>query len=207
MLNTYLDLIAKATGLPKTKISNTINLLEEGATIPFISRYRKEVTGSLDEVQIANIQEQLQKLKDIDKRRETIIASIEEQGKMTPDLLQKIKKTYQLNELEDLYLPYKRKRKTRASVARENGLEPLASKLLLQENFNINKFASTLLSEKVTTIEDALKGARDIIAEQVNETEEARTSVRQSFKDDAYIRAKLVRGKEKEAAKYQDYFD
>lgn len=207
MLNTYLDLIAKATGLPTTKISNTINLLEEGATIPFISRYRKEVTGSLDEVQIANIQEQLQKLKDIDKRRETIIASIEEQGKMTPELLQKIKKTYQLNELEDLYLPYKRKRKTRASVARENGLEPLAAKLLTQENFNINEFASTLLSEKVTTIEDALKGARDIIAEQVNETEDARTSVRQSFKDDAYIRAKLVRGKEKEAAKYQDYFD
>ena len=207
MLNIYIDLIAKATGLPATKIANTIKLLEEGATIPFISRYRKEVTGSLDEVQIATIQEQLQKLKDIDKRRETIINSIEEQGKMTPELLQKINKTYQLNELEDLYLPYKRKRKTRASVARENGLEPLAQKLLLQENFNITNFATQLLSDKVPTVEDALKGARDIIAEQINETEEARNSVRRSFEEDAFITAKLVRGKDKEAAKYQDYFE
>jgi len=207
MLKIYIDLIAKATSLPTTKIANTIKLLEEGATIPFISRYRKEATGSLDEVQIGIIQEQLQKLKDIDKRRETIINSIEEQGKMTPELLEKINKTYQLNELEDLYLPYKRKRKTRASVARENGLEPLAQKLLLQENFNITNFATQLLSDKVPTIEDALKGARDIIAEQVNETEEARNSVRRSFKEDAFITAKLVRGKEKEAAKYQDYFD
>jgi len=182
MLNTYIDLIAKAMGLPVTKISNTVNLLEEGATIPFISRYRKEVTGSLDEVQIATIKEQLQKLRDIDKRREAIIASIEEQGKMTPELLKKIKKAFTLNELEDIYLPYKRKRKTRASVARENGLEPLAEKLILQENFNISEFASKLLSDKVTTIDDALKGARDIIAEQVNETEEARNSVRRSFK-------------------------
>ncbi len=207
MLNTYIDLITKATGLPTTKIANTIKLLEEGATIPFISRYRKEVTGSLDEVQIATIQEQLQKLRDLDKRRETIIASIEEQGKMTPELLKKIKNAHELNELEDLYLPYKRKRKTRASIARENGLEPLAEKLLLQENFNINEFATQLLSDKVTTVEDALKGARDIIAEQVNENEEARNSVRRSFKEDAFIAAKLVRGKEKEAAKYQDYFE
>ncbi len=207
MLNTYIDLISKATGLPTTKIANTIKLLEEGATIPFISRYRKEVTGSLDEVQIATIQEQLQKLRDLDKRRETIIASIEEQGKMRPELLKKIKNAHELNELEDLYLPYKRKRKTRASIARENGLEPLAEKLLLQENFNINEFATQLLSDKVTTVEDALKGARDIIAEQVNENEEARNSVRRSFKEDAFIAAKLVRGKEKEAAKYQDYFE
>jgi len=207
MLNTYIDLIGKATNLPANKITNTIKLLEEGATIPFISRYRKEVTGSLDEVQIATIQEQLQKLKDLDKRRETIIASIEEQGKMTPELLKKINKTYHPNELEDLYLPYKRKRKTRASVARENGLEPLADKLFKQENFNINEFATTLLSDKVTTVEAALKGARDIIAEQINETEEARNSVRKSFKEDALITAKVVRGKDKEAAKYQDYFE
>ena len=207
MLNTYIDLIAKAMGLPVTKITNTVKLLEEGATIPFISRYRKEVTGSLDEVQIATIKEQLQKLRDIDKRRETIIASIEEQGKMTPELLKKIKKAFTLNALEDIYLPYKRKRKTRASVARENGLEPLAEKLIQQENFNISEFATKLLSDKVTTIEDALKGARDIIAEQVNETEEARNSVRRSFKEDAFITAKLVRGKEKLAAKYQDYFE
>jgi len=207
MLDTYIDLIAKATGLPISKIANTIKLLEEGATIPFISRYRKEVTGSLDEVQIATIQEQLQKLRELDKRRKTIIASIEEQGKMTSELLKKINNAHQLNELEDLYLPYKRKRKTRASIARENGLEPLAEKLLLQENFNINEFAKQLLSDKVTTVEDALKGARDIIAEQVNENEEARNSVRRSFKEDAFIAAKLVRGKEKAAAKYQDYFE
>jgi len=162
MLNTYINLIAKAMGLPVTKIANTVKLFEEGATIPFIARYRKEVTGSLDEVQIATIKEQLQKLKDIDKRRETIIASIKEQGKMTPELLKKIKKS---------------------------------------------EFASKLLSDKVTTIEDALKGARDIIAEKVNETEEARNSVRRSFKEDAFITAKLVRGKEKLAAKYQDYFE
>jgi len=207
MLNTYINLIAKAMGLPVTKIANTVKLFEEGATIPFIARYRKEVTGSLDEVQIATIKEQLQKLKDIDKRRETIIASIKEQGKMTPELLKKIKKAFTLNELEDIYLPYKRKRKTRASVARENGLAPLAEKLIQQENFNISEFASKLLSDKVTTIEDALKGARDIIAEKVNETEEARNSVRRSFKEDAFITAKLVRGKEKLAAKYQDYFE
>ena len=207
MLNTYIDLIAKAMSLSETKVANTVKLFEEGATIPFIARYRKEVTGSLDEVQIATIKEQLQKLKDIDKRREAIIASIEEQGKMTPELLKKIKKAFTLNELEDIYLPYKRKRKTRASVARENGLAPLAEKLIQQENFNISEFASNLLSDKVTTIEDALKGARDIIAEQVNETEEARNSVRRSFKEDAFITAKLVRGKEKLAAKYQDYFE
>lgn len=207
MLNNYIDRIASATGLPTSKITNTVKLLEEGATIPFISRYRKEVTGSLDEVQIATIQEQLQKLRDLDKRRETIIASIEEQGKMTPQLLKKINSAYELNELEDLYLPFKRKRKTRASIARENGLEPLAEKLLQQDNFNINEFANQLLSDKVPTLEDALKGARDIIAEQINETEEARNSVRRSFKEDAFIIAKLARGKEKEAAKYQDYFE
>lgn len=207
MLDTYTNLIAQNTGIPVHKITATVKLLEEGATIPFISRYRKEATGSLDEVAIATIQEQLQKLRDIDKRRESIIASIEEQGKMTPDLLKKIKSTYDLNQLEDLYLPYKRKRKTRASIARENGLEPLAEKLFQQENFNIQSFATHLLSDKVKTVEDALQGARDIIAEKVNETEEARTSVRRSFAEGAFISSKLVRGKEKEAAKYQDYFD
>lgn len=207
MTEKYIDLIAQALGLPKTKIANTIKLLEDGGTIPFIARYRKEATGSLDEVAISNIQSELQKLRDIDKRRESILASIEEQGKLTDWLRNRINSTYDLTVLEDLYLPYKRKRKTRASVAKEKGLEPLANKLFAQDNFDISAYAEKFLTDEVTSIEDALQGARDIIAEQINEDEKARASVRKSFEKGAMVTSKVARGKEKEAAKYQDYFE
>lgn len=207
MLDKYIDLIAHALGISNKKVANTIQLLEDGGTIPFIARYRKEATGSLDEVAIGNIQSQLQKLRDIDKRRESILQSIEEQGKLTDWLRNKINGTYDLAVLEDLYLPYKRKRKTRASMAREKGLEPLANKLMAQNDFDVTAFAEKFLTDEVASIDDALQGARDIIAEQINEDEKARASVRRSFEKGAVITAKVARGKEKEAAKYQDYFE
>ena len=156
----HLQLIADVLGISKKQIENTVQLLEEGATIPFIARYRKEVTGTLDEVQIGDIKTQTQKLADLEKRRETVLKSIEEQGKMTDDLRKRIVNCYNPTELEDIYLPYKQKRKTRASVAREKGLEPLANELLMQKHKDINALAKPFLTDKVTSIEDALQGAR-----------------------------------------------
>ncbi|MEN0002638.1 MAG: Tex family protein [Bacteroidota bacterium] len=202
-----LQRIVEAVQLPVHKVGSTLKLLEEGATIPFIARYRKEVTGSLDETQIAAVQQEYKRQVELAKRKETILKAIEEQGKLTDDLRKRILVTFDGTALEDLYLPYKRKRKTRASVARERGLEPLAAALWKQDNRVPRQLAKGYLSEAVATVEEALQGARDIIAEQVNEDEKARNKVRYQFKRGATIRSKVARGKKEEAAKYQDYFD
>ena len=200
-------MISRFLGIPERQISSTLHLLGEGATIPFISRYRKEATGGLDEVQIEQIKEQHDKLCDIAKRKETILGTITEQGKLTAELEKRINDTWNPTELEDIYLPYKPKRKTRAEVARQKGLEPLATILLLQRENNLSAKAASFVKGEVKDVEDALKGARDIIAEQVNEDERARNAVRNQFGRQAEITAKLVKGKEEEAAKYRDYFD
>lgn len=207
MNQTYINLISDALKISKNQIKNTIALLEEGATIPFISRYRKEVTGSLDEVQIADVQSELKKLKEIDKRRETILSTIEEQGKLTNELRKRIESSWNLTELEDIYLPYKPKRKTRATKARDLGLEPLAQVLFMQKNSDIEGLANQFLTKEVVSSDDALQGARDIIAEWVSENENARNKVRRAFRQGAAVTAKVARNKEEEGAKYRDYFE
>ena len=200
-------MISGLSGISEKQISSTLHLLGEGATIPFISRYRKEVTGGLNEVQIEQIKEQHDKLCDIAKRKETILGTITEQGKLTAELEKRINDTWNPTELEDIYLPYKPKRKTRAEAARQKGLEPLATLVLLQRENNLSARAASFVNGEVKDVEDALKGARDIIAEQVNEDERARNAVRNQFSRQAEINAKVVKGKEEEAAKYRDYFD
>ena len=200
-------MISGLSGISEKQISSTLHLLGEGATIPFISRYRKEATGGLDEVQIEQIKEQHDKLCDIAKRKETILGTITEQGKLTAELEKRINDTWNPTELEDIYLPYKPKRKTRAEAARQKGLEPLATLLLLQRENNLSARAASFVKGEVKDVEDEFKGARDIIAEQVNEDERARNAVRNQFSRQAEINAKVVKGKEEEAAKYRDYFD
>ena len=202
-----IQIISNSVGVMTQQVQNTINLFDEGGTIPFIARYRKEVTGSLDEVQILDIKELWTKLKDADKRREAIIKSIEEQGKMTSELLQKLQNAYYVQELEDLYLPYKQKRKTRSTIAIEKGLEPLAKVIFEQKDSNISIRAKAFLNDKVANIEEALQGARDIIAEWVNENVEARNAVRKVFEREAFVYAKVKKNKEEVGAKYRDYFD
>jgi len=202
-----IQLISNSVGVMTQQVQNTINLFDEGGTVPFIARYRKEATGSLDEVQILDIKELWTKLKDANKRRESIIKSIEEQGKMTPELLQKLQNSYYLQALEDLYLPYKQKRKTRAIIAIEKGLEPLAKVIFEQKENNISFIAKAFLNDKVVNIEEALQGARDIIAEWVNENVEARVAVRKVFEREAFVYAKVKKNKEEAGAKYRDYFD
>ncbi len=201
------QMIAGLLGIPEKQISSTLRLLGEGATIPFISRYRKEATGGLDEVRIEQIKEQHDKLCDISKRKETILNTITEQGKLTDELRKRIDATWNPTELEDIYLPYKPKRKTRAEAARQKGLEPLATLLLLQRENNLDARAAAFVKGEVKDVQEALKGARDIIAEQVNEDERARNAVRNQFGRQAEISAKVVKGKEEEGAKYRDYFD
>ena len=200
-------MISAALNISEKQVSNTLNLLKDGATIPFISRYRKEATGGLDEVQVENIKTQYDKLCEIVKRKETILTTINEQGKLTAELQKRIESTWDTTELEDIYLPYKPKRKTRAEAARQKGLEPLAMVLMLQRENNLDVKAATFVKGDVKDVEDALKGARDIIAEQVNEDERARNAIRNQFNRQAIISAKVVKGKEEEAAKYRDYFD
>ncbi len=200
-------LIAQKLNIPLKNIKQTLDLFDGGATIPFIARYRKEATGGLDEVQIANIQRTYKQLEELEKRRESILQSIESQGKLTDDLKKRILSVWDLVELEDLYLPYKRKRKTKASVAREKGLEPLALAIFAQNNNQLEKLAEPFLNEEVPDIEEALQGARDIIAEWINEDERARQITRQAFARDAVISSKVARGKETEGDKYRDYFD
>ncbi len=179
----------------------------EGATIPFISRYRKERTGSLDEVQVSDIQKQYKKLTELIERKESILASIEEQGKLTPELKAKIMASFDSNEIEDLYLPYKRRKKTRADVARENGLEPLAKIIMAQRNQDISRQADKFLNEKVEEIKDAIAGAQDIIAEWVSEDQDIRERLRGNFRKFAVIKSKVVTKKKAEAEKFQDYFE
>ena len=202
-------MIAAAMKLQEHRVENTLKLLQGGATIPFISRYRKEATGGMDEVQISEINDRYEKLCELAKRKETIISTIEEQGKMTAELRNRIDNCWDSTELEDIYLPFKPKRKTRAEAARQKGLEPLAIILMMQRENNLMAKAAQFVKGEVKDEEDALKGARDIIAEQVNEDEKARNQVRNIFTRQAVITAKVVKGKEKEedAAKYRDYFD
>lgn len=203
----HTQLIADTLNLPARRIENTIQLLADGATIPFISRYRKEVTGSLNEVQIAAIQREWKKREELDKRKETVLHAIEEQGKLTEELRRRITQCWDPTELEDIYLPYKRKRKTRASVAREKGLEPLAKTLFAQKDQRADQLAAKYVTDEVPTAEEALQGARDIIAEWMNEDEKARNKVRRQFRREAVIRSKVARGKKEEGAKYRDYFE
>jgi uncharacterized protein len=203
----HTQFIVENLQIPKQRVENTLQLFADGATIPFIARYRKEMTGSLDEVQVEAIQKESNRLIEIDKRRETILKSIEEQGKLTPELRQRIQKSWDMTELEDIYLPYKQKRKTRASIAKARGLEPLAEELLKQRNHLIEDFAAKFITDEVLTIEDALQGARDIIAEMVSEDEAARNKARQAFKRYATVKSKLARGKEEAGAVYKNYFE
>ena len=207
MQNKTIDLIARNLGLNNSQVLNTINLLNEGATVPFISRYRKERTGSLDEVQVLQIKEQNDKYAELAKRKETILRTIDEQGQLTTDLKSRIEDCFDSVELEDIYLPYKPKRRTKATIAREKGLEPLAKIIMKQLERDPEFKANQFLNNEVPSVEDALSGARDIIAEWVSENERARNIVRKGFDLGAYITSKLIKGKEEEAAKYRDYFD
>ena len=207
MQNVTIDLIARNLGLNTTQVLNTINLLNEGATVPFISRYRKERTGSLDEVQVLQIKEQNDKYAELAKRKETILKTIDEQGQLTPDLKSRIEDCFDSVELEDIYLPYKPKRRTKATIARVKGLEPLAKIVMKQLERDPEFRANQFLNDEVSSVEDALAGARDIIAEWVSENERARNIVRKGFDLGAYITSKIIKGKEEEAAKYRDYFD
>ena len=200
-------MIATALNIAVHQVENTLSLLNGGATIPFISRYRKEATGGLDEVQIGEIKERYDKLTETAKRKETILKTINEQGKLTADLKKRIDACWDATELEDIYLPYKPKRKTRAEAARQKGLEPLAIILMGQRENNLSARVRSFVKGEVKDEEDALKGARDIIAEQVSEDERARNQLRNQFARQAIITAKVVKGKEEEAVKYKDYFD
>ena len=205
----FSQMIATALKLPVHRVENTLKLLQGGATIPFISRYRKEATGGLDEVQIGDIHTRYEKLCELAKRKETVLSTIEEQGKLTDTLRERISNCCDATELEDIYLPFKPKRKTRAEAARQKGLEPLAMLLLMQRENNLSARVGQFVKGDVKDEEDALKGARDIIAEQVNEDERARNLIRNQFNRQAMITSKVVKGKEKEEAalKYRDYFD
>ena len=202
----HIALISSEMSLSPQQVENTLNLLEDGATVPFISRYRKEATGSLDEVQIGEIRMRYEKLQEIEKRREAIIASVEEQGKLTPELEEAFRSAQSMAILEDLYLPYKPKRKTKASIARDNGLEPLANRIFRQEDFDLFNETSKYINENVLDTEAALQGARDIIAEKINENIKARQSMRRLFLSEGIIASRVVKGKESEAVKYDDYY-
>ncbi|HSR37542.1 MAG TPA: Tex family protein [Phnomibacter sp.] len=203
----YTGPVSAKLNLRVAQVEAVLRLLQEGATIPFIARYRKDQTGNLDEVQIAAIQDEAKFQKEFSERKAFIIKTIEEQGKMNDQLMAALDKATTLNELEDIYLPYKPKRKTKAQAARENGLEPLAQLLLAQSNAALELEAAKFINEKVASAEDALQGARDIIAEQVNEDATVRTKMRRLFETEGLLISKVLSGKETEAAKYKDYFD
>lgn len=208
-IKTYANIIAKKLNLNGHYVENTLQLLEEGCTIPFISRYRKERTGNMDEVQIAAISEANDKLKDIDKRKETVVKTITEQGKMTDELQRRIEDCWDANELEDIYMPFKPKRRTKAQMARELGLEPLSVILMMQRESNPEAAAKRFVKEGVKDVAAAIKGAQDIIAETVSEDERSRQQVRSAFRREAIISSKVVKAKAdtEEAAKFSDYFD
>lgn len=208
-MNYYSEKIAKELKIKPQQVSATISLLDDGATVPFISRYRKEATGNLDEVMVCGIRDRIKQLKELDKRREVILESIQSQGKLSDDLKEKILLAETLSVLEDLYLPYRPKRRTRATVAKEKGLEPLAQKVFEQKGIDVEKEAARYIDpeKKVNSIEDALAGARDIIAEWINEDKDARAKLRALFFDKAIMSSKLVKGKDAEGIKYKDYYN
>ena len=201
--------IKNQTQLTERAIEHTLELLSEGCTIPFIARYRKDKTGNLDEVAIERIAKAQNEYDNICKRKETILSSIEEQGKLTDELRQRIETSFELNELEDLYLPYKKRRKTKGDVAKENGLEPLAKQIMAQRPADLSLLASRYLSDKVATEAEALQGASDIIAEWINENMFIRRTLRKVFQRKALIVTEVAKGKadEEEAQKYSQYFD
>ncbi|WP_158858255.1 Tex family protein [Lunatibacter salilacus] len=208
-LNHYFK-IAEEIGVLLKQVDSTVALLDEGATVPFISRYRKEVTGSLDEVQVATIRDRIQQLRDLDKRKEAVLKSIKEQGKLTPELEKKIEAAETMSILEDIYLPYKPKRRTKGTIAKEKGLEPLATQLFEQvAGLNPEVLAAEFVDaeKEVANVEEALQGARDIMAEWINEDAETRKKVRQLFIEEGKFTSKVIPGKEEEAAKYRDYFE
>ena len=208
-MNTLTPIIAQRLGLSLEQVDNTLALLDAGCTIPFIARYRKERTGNLNEVQIAQISELYEKLQELEKRKETILKTIGEQGALTPELESRIRQCYVSSELEDLYLPYKPKRRTRAQVAREQGLEPLAVLLKAQRERDPWQHAEAFVNDQVADAEAAIQGAQDIIAEEISEDARSRQTVRTAFERGAVIRSKVVKAKadSDEAAKYSDYFD
>jgi uncharacterized protein len=208
-IDRWVEQISKEFSLNVKHVKAVANLLGEGSTVPFISRYRKEMTGSLDEVMITNIRERLAQLHELDARREAIISSIEKQGKLSLELMQAIVSAETLSRLEDIYLPFKPKRKTRASVAKEKGLEPLAQKIFEQEKFDLTAAAGEFISAEkgVNDLDEAFAGARDIIAEWISENPESRRHVRDLFWSDGVIEARLLKGKETEGQKYKDYFE
>ncbi|WP_111670116.1 Tex family protein [Algoriphagus litoralis] len=201
--------IASELQVKPHQVQATIDLLDGGATVPFISRYRKEATGELDEVQVATIRDRIEQLRELDKRREAILKSIEEQGKLTPELKKSIDAAETMSKLEDIYLPYKPKRRTKATIAREKGLEPLAERIFTQTSFDLEGEAKKYLSEEkeVKTIEEALQGARDIIAEWINEDAALREKMRKLFLEEGTFTSRVIPGKENEAIKYKDYFE
>ncbi len=205
----FSQIIADTLKLPLHRVENTLKLLQGGATIPFISRYRKEATGGLDEVQIGDIHAKYEKLVELDKRKHTVLTSIKEQGKLTDELQLRIENCWEATELEDIYLPYKPKRKTRAEIARQKGLEPLALLLMMQRENDLKKKVQEFVKGEVKDESDALKGARDIIAEQISEDERARNQIRNLFSRQGMVTAKVIKRKESDeaAAKYRDYFD
>jgi uncharacterized protein len=208
-MNTHFKKLAAELSIAEKQVSATIELLDEGATVPFISRYRKEVTGSLDEVQITTLRDRIQQLRDLDKRREAILNSLTEMGKLTPELEKAINAAETMVLLEDIYLPYRPKRKTRASIAREKCLQPLADLILTQNKFDVSAEAEKYIDEEkgVKDIPEALGGARDIIAEFISENAEVRTKLRELFLTKGSFKSKVIPGKELEGQKYKDYFD
>ena len=208
-MNIFARIIAERLNISAKNVDGTLALIDEGCTIPFIARYRKERTGGLDEVQISAISDQYERLKELQKRKETIVKTISEQGKMTPELEKRIDDTWEATTLEDIYLPYRPKRRTRAQVAREMGLEPLAVILLQQRERDPERAAQRFIVGDVSDIATALKGAQDIIAEQVSEDERSRQQVRGAFRRTAVITSKVVKAKQDtdEAQKFRDYFD
>jgi uncharacterized protein len=205
----YVLQIANELGVRDFQVLNTINLLKEGATVPFIARYRKEMTGSLDEVQIAAIRERYEKIIELEKRREAIISSVKEQEKLTTELEKLLMEASTMSELEDLYLPYKPKRRTRATIAREKGLEPLAKIIMMQTETDPFRKAKDFIdsAKEVNSEVEAIAGARDIIAEWVNENQQSRQRIRNHFERSGEILSRPIRGKELEGIKYEAYYD
>lgn len=208
-MNIFTHLIAEQTNIPERSVNATLTLLDEGCTIPFIARYRKERTGNLNEIQITQISEQYERLKEVQKRKETILKSISEQDKLTPELEKRIESCWNQTELEDIYLPYKPKRHTRAEIARQKGLEPLATLIMLQRESNPMKSAERFVKGDVADVDDAIEGAKDIIAEQISENEQARNIVRREYNHDAVITSKVIKKKadDDDAQKFLSYFD
>ena len=205
----YTLIIARELGLAPRSVNATVALLAEGSTIPFIARYRKEATGTLDEVQIINIRDRLAQLEELDKRRQAIFKSLEERDLLAPELKSRLEAAFALSELEDIYLPFKVKRKTRASAAREKGLEPLAKDMFAFKITEPAAVASRFLDSQkgVDTVEEALAGARDIIAEWINEDESLRKEMRHYWRENSLLGSKVIKNKEDEGAKYKDYFN